>query len=155
MPRADLLSRVAPLTEEAPLDRLRTRRKWTIDSAGIGASVVCLVHCLVAPVLVLAGAAVPVSHAADDAFHVGMLVLVVPLSGFALWIGCRRHRDVATIALGTLGLVGLAIASLYLHDPLGEAGERIAMVGASVLLGLAHLRNYRLCRSEDCEHDAE
>ena len=38
------------------------------------------------------------------------------------------------------------------HAILGEAGERWATLAGAVLLAVAHIKNFRLCRQSDCDH---
>ena len=59
------------------------------------------------------------------------------------------------LLLGALGLTGIVISGMVLHDLAGERGERLATLGSAALLVLAHTRNYMLCRSRSCRKDAD
>jgi len=63
-----------------------------LDRWSIAASTLCAVHCLFTPVLIVLVPALASTVLADEKFHRLMLLWVVPASGLALWIGCRRHR---------------------------------------------------------------
>lgn len=126
--------------------------RFVADRLGIGASVVCLVHCLALP-FVLTGAAAWGAHA-HEAFHVGVAAVSIPLALGAAWPGYREHRDRAVLALLLAGaaLFGLSVA---LHEALGEAGALgLSLVGSALLLA-GHWRNYRrraMCRSHPLPH---
>ncbi len=126
--------------------------RGTMDLVGVAGSAICLVHCLAGPLLLLLAPIVPAIVQSDQQFHQSMLFLVVPVSTVAFLIGCRRHRDAITLVLGATGLVTLSLAATSLHGSLGGSGEKLFTVFASMLLGIAHLRNFKLCRAVDCDH---
>ena len=82
-----------------------------------------------------------------------MLVLILPTSLIALTVGCRKHKDRWTIALGAVGLTVLSITALVGHDLLGTFGERVTTSIGGVVLAVAHIRNYLSCRRVDCQHE--
>lgn len=122
------------------------------DLVGIAGSVVCAVHCVAAPTLMVIGSAVPSILLGDEAFHKAMLWFVVPTALLAFGLGCRRHKDGKTILLGSVGLIGMVLSTLLLHDLIGETGERIVVLISAGILVSAHVRNFRCCRAEGCEH---
>ena len=129
---------------------MRTRE--TADVLGIAGSAICLAHCLAAPLLLVLGPLAPSILQDDQLFHQSMLYVVVPVSAVALFVGCRLHRDRATLVLGVVGLVTLFLAATSLHGTLGGQGEKLFTVAGSLLLAVAHFRNFRLCRADSCDH---
>ena len=145
----------------------------------IGMAVVCAVHCLVTPVLLIA---LPTSFFVHENFHLWMLLLVLPTTGFAVFMGCRKHRDKWVGILSALGLFLLVfvVADERLpaatgpgHDVVatehhcevcaataaaleGQEGATlpanawINTLGGLFLAG-GHIRNFRLCRKRQCE----
>jgi hypothetical protein len=128
-----------------------TGTRESLDRVAIGLSGLCALHCLVMPVGVVLFPMLAASLGSDERFHLGLAVLVLPCSALALVLGCRRHRDAAVPGFGLLGLAALAILAVWGHGLLGEAWERVASAGASGVVALAHVRNYRLCRHDACE----
>ncbi len=84
-----------------------------------------------------------------------MLWLVVPAGALAFTLGCWRHKDLLTLVLGILGLVVFVLAATTLHGLLGEAGERVVTVLSAIALTAAHVRNFKLCRAQACEHECD
>ncbi len=125
------------------------------DGIGMLGASVCAVHCIAMPTLLVLGAAVPTVFLEDEAFHRLMLWFLVPSAVLAFSLGCWRHRDRWMVLFGALGLTGIVLSGLVLHDLVGELGERLATLGSAALLVVAHTRNYMLCRSRSCRHDAE
>ena len=86
-----------------------------------------------------------------------------PLQGALLWVllsqldaGAGLSSPVAIIciiALLVLGMIGMVLSVVVLHDVVGEVGERVGTVLSAAVLIAGHYRNYRLCRTHDCEHD--
>ena len=121
------------------------------DKAAISLSFLCVVHCLVLPlavVLIPSMAALPLQ---DESFHLWMIFAVIPISIFALTMGCKNHERYQLLIIGGLGLVVLASAALLGHDWLGEELEKAFTVIGAVIIAAAHMWNYRLCqRVNEC-----
>jgi hypothetical protein len=122
----------------------------TLDRLAVSGSVLCLLHCLATPLLLVALPVLSSTVVADEAFHRLILVFVLPVSLVALLIGCRHHKDPVVMGFGGVGLLSLILVAFFGYDLLGEAGERAATVASGLALAIGHLRNYRLCRDDDC-----
>lgn len=192
-----------------------------LDTLAISVSVVCAVHCLVTPVLIIALPVLAATFWVDENFHLWMIGLVLPTSAVAVFLGCRRHKDRAVLALSVMGLVLLTAIAVYesaahaggvwtwagvaggaeasggvggesvvgeateaggtggcvrcascATDSVDQASEVVRAGGASpavqgasrltaatmvnllggMLLASAHVRNYLLCRRQQCTH---
>lgn len=77
-----------------------------LDRLGIGASLVCAVHCLAAPVVFALAPAV-LGWWSDPRVHLAGAVLVVPVAAVALIAGYRHHARWWVLVLGGLGVVGI------------------------------------------------
>jgi hypothetical protein len=146
-----------------------------LDSLAIGMSALCAVHCLLTPVLVVALPVLATTLWVQHDFHLWMMLFVLPTSGIAVFLGCRKHRDRATFLLSVVGLsllAWVAVSEVIAHSSLpasepahcahcaqNEAGDPVTgstvtnLVGA-LLLSSAHVRNFSLCRKVRCRHDA-
>lgn len=84
-------------------------RLW-LDRVGIGASVACAVHCMLAPFLMLL---LPVAGSvwAHPAVHWLLAVLVLPLALWVVYCGYRKHGKRHTLVAAGLG-AGLIVAGL-------------------------------------------
>jgi len=115
-----------------------------LDRAALLLSGLCLLHCLLLPVVV---AMLPfLGQFGDDHLHLEMLVVVVPVSVLALVFGYRRHRHGSVVMAGLIGLLLLAFGGTVAHDVYGIVADRIFTVVGSVVLGFTHYRNFRLSR---------
>ena len=130
-----------------------SRERW-LDGLGVVLSGTCMVHCLALPLAVTVFPIVQGSILDEQQFHLIMLLLILPTSLIALTIGCRKHKDRLTMALGGVGLVILGFTTLFGHDWFGMLGERVVTTVGGLILALAHIQNYRRCRSVDCQHEA-
>ena len=129
------------------------RKERFLDGLAIVLSGTCMVHCLALPLLVTLFPIVQGSLLDEEYFHLIMLLLILPTSLIALTVGCRKHKDRWTIALGVIGLTVLTITALFGHDLFGMVGERIVTSAGGVVLAAAHIRNYLSCRKVDCQHE--
>ena len=124
------------------------------DSFGIMASTVCALHCILIPVLLVSGTVLPVPFLSDESFHKAMVWLILPTALLAFSIGCWRHKDRWVLTLGLVGLTGMILSATVVHDIVGETGERVVTMLSAAILIAAHYRNFRLCRSSDCDNEA-
>ncbi|MFL9842664.1 MerC domain-containing protein [Sphingomonas sp. ST-64] len=113
--------------------------RW-FDGLAVGASALCLAHCLVLPLLIAVLPAVAGRLDLGEGFHFGVLAFAVPTSAFALIEGWRRHRGMTPLFVGVMGLVLLA-AGLAFED--WAAVETGVTVAGSLLLAGAHVANWR------------
>ncbi|MEM9419674.1 MAG: MerC domain-containing protein [Planctomycetota bacterium] len=120
-----MTSCISTMSASAPLPEGARELWW--DRLGIFASVACVVHCLAAPLLLLF---LPVLGAwwSHPAAHVVLAALVLPLAGFVVVRGYRKHRRrVALVAL-VLGCVFI-LAGLVL--PYVDAASGLGISSAS------------------------
>jgi len=122
-----------------------------LDKLAISTSAICAIHCLSLPLLLGVFPALGATLFGEEAFHVLLLWLVIPLSLVALTMGCWKHKDRWVAVAGFVGLSALIFAASFGHDVLGEAGERIATLLGAVAIAVGHLRNYTLCRRVACD----
>ncbi|MBC2607834.1 MerC domain-containing protein [Pelagicoccus albus] len=178
----------------------------TLDKAAISMAVICGIHCLVTPVLLVALPLLATTFWVDENFHLWMLLFVIPTTTLAVWSGCRRHKDkwVALCAVIGIGILSSALIaeriehghgdghdhaaeSIYAQNeeqtllggssdethaagggccelhPAAEEGDSLATVlpltwhallntlgGCFLVAG--HVRNFLLCRKNDCSH---
>ena len=119
-----------------------------LDSAAVGLSGLCLLHCLALPFF--AGALPMLMPFAEGHLHAQMLYFAVPLSVVAMGIGYARHRDSRVVLAALAGLGLLVIGATVAHGSLGVIADRVFTVTGSVVLAAAHLWNGLLSRRHRC-----
>ena len=149
-----------------------------LDHIAIGMAAVCAMHCLLTPILIMAIPIIATSFFVHQDFHLWMIFLVLPTTVFAVFMGCRNHKDRVVLALSAIGLSVLLFALIqervsYASEgdvavssadcetcardlsaepiPL-QAGVWLNAIGG-VFLASAHIRNFRLCRTSSCCYD--
>lgn len=129
-------------------------RSHQLDRFAILLSGVCLVHCLLAPILLTL---VPIfSFAAlveDLVFHQLMLWFVVPTSLLALFIGCKKHRLWPIALSGFTGIAILFFVAFLGHDIFTVTEEKIITSIGGMVLALSHYLNFRACQNITCEDE--
>ena len=122
------------------------------DRAAIGLSLLCVLHCLALPLLLVMLPSLVGLGLDDERFHIWLIIVVIPLSAFALTLGCAKHRNKSVLYIGIVGLGVLCLAPLIGHDLLGEMGERLLTLLGATLIAISHIRNFSLCRrGETCD----
>lgn len=123
----------------------------SLDKFAILLSGVCLLHCLITPVMVTLLPIISLSAFVEDLlFHKLMLWLVLPTSVIALFLGCRKHKQWLIPATGALGMAILIAVAFFGHDWFGLTGEKIATSVGGLVLALSHYFNFRACQSVTC-----
>ncbi|WP_169794305.1 MerC domain-containing protein [Thioalkalivibrio nitratireducens] len=124
------------------------RRPW--DLAGIGASTLCVLHCLVTPALVVF---LPVLGALEEPTHALLALAILGIGLLAFWPGYLRHRRWQVVATAIAGFVLISLGVTTPDGLLSESAEIIATVAGGVVLVAAHSANAYFCRY--CRHCGE
>ena len=154
-----------------------SRRHGWLDHLAIGMAAVCAIHCLLTPILIMAIPIIATSFLVHQDFHLWMIFLVLPTTVFAIFMGCRNHKDRAVAVLSAIGLSVLLFALIQERvyyasegnaafysanceicarditaEPIPmQAGVWLNALGGFILAS-AHIRNFRLCRKSTCCH---
>ena len=117
------------------------------DKTAISLSLLCTIHCLIFPLLAVFLPSMIALPLQDEIFHVWMVIIVVPVSAYALTMGCKNHTRYQILLIGGIGLLILSIVALFGHNLLGEVLEKaFTFIGALVI---AHIWNYRMCQHQN------
>lgn len=125
-----------------------------LDKFAVLLSGICIVHCLLAPVILTLLPVFAVSAVLEDVlFHKLMLWFVLPTSVIALSLGCKKHRDFKILFFGIAGMILLILIAFWGHDLLSPTQEKIATSIAGIVLAISHVLNYRACQARTCEKE--
>ena len=117
------------------------------DRIAITLSAICIVHCLAVPVIVALLPVIALTWGLNDAaFHTLMLWFVVPTSVLGFAFGYHAHRGAMIVLLGAVAIAVLAFGALRGHGVWTMGVETAVNISASVLLAVAHWRNFRAVR---------
>ncbi|MEJ6474489.1 MerC domain-containing protein [Pseudoalteromonas piscicida] len=123
------------------------RRQILGDKIAIGLSMLCIFHCLILPVLLMALPAMAgFTVLVDESVHQWLLLAVVPLSLSTLLFGCARHKSVKVLIAGGVGISLLLLPWLLGADVVSDIVEVLLTVTGSLTLVYSHFKNYTLRR---------
>lgn len=124
------------------------------DKVAISLSVLCAIHCFALPFLILLLPSMLVLPFEEEAFHFWLMVIVLPISIYALTMGCKQHRRYQVVVLGTFGLL-ILVATALAGENLGEQNEKYMTLVGTSMIALSHFWNHRICRRCcDCQDGA-
>ena len=127
------------------MDNSSASQSDMLDKAAVALSGLCLLHCLLMPVIITA---LPFfGQFSERHLHAEILIIVLPISLIALSIGFRRHADKRVVGWGIAGLLLLLVGATLAHNLYGVVADRMLAITGSVILAAAHYRNSRLSRS--------
>jgi hypothetical protein len=121
------------------------------DKMAITLSIACAIHCLALPLLLLLLPSFMVLQLNNEAFHTWMVIIVLPTSVYALFMGCKQHKRYRLLFIGFLGLILLVLA-VWVSNEFWE--KALTLVGSTVIAG-GHYWNYRLCQQHTLCHCCE
>lgn len=101
---------------------MKTAQEVT-DKLAIGLSLMCAIHCLALTTLLALLPSLVALQLDNEAFHLWMVVAVIPSSVYALTLGCKQHKRYRLLILGFMGLTLLVMALVLGEEHIGEAGE--------------------------------
>jgi carbon starvation protein CstA len=132
---------------------MKTVQEYT-DKFAIGLSMLCAIHCLLLPLLLVALPSIGALQLQNEAFHFWMLAAVIPTSIYALSIGCKKHQRYRLLSWGLSGLILMLMAIFFGHDIAGEFGEKVLTLLGAILVVIAHWGNFRRCQQhQNCGHE--
>jgi hypothetical protein len=121
------------------------------DKMAITLSIACAIHCLAMPLLLLLLPNFVVLQLNNEAYHTAMVLIVLPTSVFALFMGCKQHKRYRLLFIGFVGLILLVLA-ISLGNEFWE--KVLTLMGSAVIAG-GHYWNYRLCQQHTLCHRCE
>ena len=128
------------------------------DKMAMSLSLLCALHCLVSPLIIVMLPSLAALQFDGEAFHLWMVLAVIPTSIYALTMGCKQHKRYRLLGLGLLGLLFLLSAVLAGEELIGDFWEKALTVIGAAIIALGHYRNYRLCRRQEfcaCPEDLD
>src|SRR3984885_6314535 len=117
------------------------------DMVGIGLSGLCMVHCLVFPLLVSFAPAILRGLPGDDVTHRFLAIGIALAGGLAFRSGYKVHRKGWILALFLVGIALISAAAVLGEPVLSAHGETGITVCGSLLLITAHWCNRSFCNS--------
>lgn len=122
------------------LPALAPRRQRLLDGFAVTASLLCLVHCLLLPMLLIALPVLATMMVVPEAFHAVAFAVALPTSILAMASGRARHGRHRPAMLAAAGLVLLGLGAFAIE---AETVERIVTSIGAVTLAVAHALNWR------------
>lgn len=123
-----------------------------VDIAGVFASTLCMVHCILLPLVLALLPVIAKPLMANDYLHVGLAGFVLSFCLMAYLPGYFKHKDKRLLYIGALGLSLVFFATFQAHE-LGEIGEIGILTVGNILIVFGHLLNRKLLSHVGCKHD--
>lgn len=124
-------------------------REWA-DRLGAWTSALCVVHCLLTPLLLSFSAVLAHILPAEESVHRSLALLVALFGGIALFAGFRKHRRFLVLLLMVTGLSCIAGAAWFGDKLPSHLVEVFITFCGSGFMVAAHRLNHTFCKSCAC-----
>ena len=121
----------------------RNRIGW--DAIGVGASTLCLIHCVLTPIALSFAPVLSEFLPGDTAVHRVVIVLVVAIGLLAFIPGYRKHRKFIVFLPMLAGLWAIGLGA-FGDSFMGPWAEKCITILGSTLIITAHGLNRTFCK---------
>ena len=126
------------------------------DKIALSVSLVCVLHCFFVPSFIILASGVFPLALDNEGVHKLIVLIAVPLSIYALYLGRINHKTTTFIPPAIFGLSLLIIAVVLGEAALGELSEKGLTLLGSIFVAYAHYKNHQACKKVDCDcHEKE
>ena len=115
------------------------------DKASITLSLACMIHCLLMPSFLVLTSGFFALSIDNELIHKAFLIIVLPVSLYALITGYRNHKILSYFYIGTSGLWLLVFAVFFGEGVFGELAEKSLTLLGSIIVASAHYKIYKAC----------
>lgn len=124
-------------------------KKINYDKLGLTASTICLIHCMILPVLIAASPFLVVfSFVLNPAFELFMAFLALFSVSFTLCLNYSKHKKFIVPSLLVTGVLIILFKSFNGHSHHDhEVRVDWVMILGSCLLVVGHVINHNLCKA--------
>ena len=131
------------------LDTSRIKDRTALsDKIAISLSTLCAIHCLVLPFIVLMLPNLTILSSTGESFHFWIVFLIIPISLYAITMGCKKHKNYSLFFFVAVGLFFLLTAVALGAGTLGEFWEKTLTLIGALIIGIGHYKNYSVCRAK-------
>jgi FtsH-binding integral membrane protein len=124
------------------------------DKLSITLSLACMIHCLLMPSFLILTSGFLALSIDNELIHKAFLIIVFPVSLYALITGYQNHKIFSYLYLGISGLWLLFFAVFFGEGVFGEFAEKSLTLIGSIIVATSHYKNYKACKELACEcHD--
>ena len=128
--------------------------QFKADKLSITLSMACMIHCLLMPSFLILTSGFLALTIDNELIHKIFLILVIPISLYALISGFQNHKITSYMYLGISGLWLLIFAVFFGGGVFGELAEQVLTFLGSLVVAYSHCQNFQTCRKLDCDcHD--
>lgn len=131
--------------------RISEKLLCALDIGGVFASTLCMVHCLLLPIVIALLPVVAQPLMEHDVFHVGLAGFVLFFCLLAYLPGYMQHKDKRLLYVGAAGLTLVFFATFQARH-WGEIAEVAILTVGNVLIVFGHLLNRHLLSHRNCRH---
>ena len=124
------------------------------DKLSITLSMACMIHCLLMTSFLILTSGFLALTIDNELIHKVFLILVIPISLYALISGFQNHKTTSYLYMGISGLWVLIFAVFFGEGVFGELAEQVLTFLGSLVVAYSHYQNFQTCRKLDCDcHD--
>lgn len=126
---------------------LKGIKKLSRDDVGVFASSLCVTHCVLTPVVLIALPFAGLAFLGNEAVDRSLALVAIAVAVIAFIPGYRMHGSMKLVALVSAGIACLLFAAFGADAIWGEAGDTVfTMLGGGIIV-LSHCLNRSFCKA--------
>lgn len=130
------------------------RPQGFLDNLGMGASTLCVAHCVLTPVILFALPLAGLAFLENELVDRSLAVLAIFICIMAVSSGYRIHGNRKLMLLAIFGVACLLVAAFVAEHFWGETGDQVFTMIGGTALALTHWFNRSFCRAcTSCRED--
>jgi hypothetical protein len=123
-----------------------------VDQIGAWTSALCVIHCLLTPVVLSISAVSAHFLPSEERTHRTLAVAIAAIGALALLKGYRKHRSPRVLLRKSTGLAFIFGGAWWGdHLPSHAAEVFVTLIGSGFMIS-AHRMNHTFCRDCSCSH---
>ena len=129
--------------------KLNTQQALRIpfDNIGIFVSFLCIIHCMLLPIIISFLPLVGLSLLENELAHKLLIYAALGIAILSFVPGYRIHKRKLVLLIASIGLLFMLVAVLYAGEAWGELAENsLVFIGGCILI-VGHIYNKTFCRN--------
>ena len=119
-----------------------------LDNLGVTISTICLIHCILLPILILFFPIISLYYIMNEAYEWIFLSLSIVIGFYSLCLGHKQHKSLSSLKILVFGFLFMFISKIF-DDSNNDLYHTLFVLAGGILIIISHILNKKLCNACD------